>query len=218
MLASRRGAVALAVVLIATLVAPAAAAGRAPTTDHDEARPTKPPPTDHDAGPPRRPRPRSTRSRVPPPPAFTLPIDLGLKLLAQRDQANTGHPDLRRRAARPTARNEQAVERTWQRAAAPARAACEAQVRETQHDLDVAHANLQAAAVEAYMNSGSSRLEAAISAIASASSALDASRTMHLIGSFGDQQDELVKQYVALEKRLKAEQRQVSERRTRRRR
>ena len=28
---------------------------------------------------------------------------------------------------------------------------------------------------------------------------------MHLIGSFGDQQNELVKEYVALEKRLTAE-------------
>ena len=85
----------------------------------------------------------------------------------------------------------------------------EAQVRRTQHDLDVAHEDIQAAAVEAYMNSGSDRLEAAISAIGSASSAMDYGRTMHLIGSFGDQQDELIKEYVALEKRLTAEQHQV---------
>ena len=117
------------------------------------------------------------------------------------------------RTSRPTAascpatgRNEQVVERNVARAAAPARPRCEARVRQTQHELDVAHADIQAAAVEAYMNSGSSRLEAAITAIASASSAMDASRTMHLIGSFGDQQNELIQQYLALQKRLTVEQ------------
>ena len=52
------------------------------------------------------------------------------------------------------------------------------------------------------MSAGSSRLEAAISAITSASSAMDAGRTMQLIGSFGDQQNELVQQYVTLQKHL----------------
>jgi Mannosyl-glycoprotein endo-beta-N-acetylglucosaminidase len=77
-----------------------------------------------------------------------------------------------------------------------------ARIHRTQHDLDVAHANLQEAAVDAYMNAGSGRLEVAIAAITSASSAMEAGRTMHLIGSFGDQQNELIQQYVALEKRL----------------
>ena len=141
---------------------------------------------------------------MPPPPAFTLPLELGLQLLAQRDQANT---DLQSFGAQlPGDRaNEQVVERTW-RALQRRLDQLEARVRQTQHELDVAHDDIQAAAVEAYMNSGSSRLEAAITAIASASSAMDASRTMHLIGSFGDQQDELIKQYLALQKRLTAEQ------------
>ena len=41
------------------------------------------------------------------------------------------------------------------------------------------------------------------------SSAMDYSRTIHLIGSFGDRQDALVKEYEALEKRLKAERARV---------
>ena len=48
-----------------------------------------------------------------------------------------------------------------------------AQQKRTQHDLDVAHDDIQAAAVEAYMNSGSSRLEAAITAIAQRAAARD---------------------------------------------
>ena len=86
-------------------------------------------------------------------------------------------------------------------------------IHKTQHNLDVAHANLQEAAVDAYMNAGSGRLEAAIAAIASASSAMEASRTMHLIGSFGDQQDELVHEYVALQKRLGRERKDLTKQR-----
>ena len=82
-------------------------------------------------------------------------------------------------------------------------------MKQTQHDLDVAHSDIQAAAVEAYMNSGSSRLEAAITAIASASNAMDYSRTIHLIGSFGDEQNQLVTEYLALEKKLKEEKARV---------
>jgi hypothetical protein len=39
---------------------------------------------------------------------------------------------------------------------------------------------------------------------------MEASRTMHLIGSFGDQQDELVHEYVALEKRLGSERKELT--------
>ncbi|MDQ1481435.1 MAG: hypothetical protein QOI44_2296, partial [Actinomycetota bacterium] len=42
----------------------------------------------------------------------------------------------------------------------------------------------------------------AIAAIASADTAMEAGRSMNLIGSFGDQQNDLVHEYVALQKRL----------------
>ena len=87
-------------------------------------------------------------------------------------------------------------------------------MRKTQHDLDVAHDNLQQSAVEAYINAGSGRLATAIAAIARAGSALDASRTMHLIGSFSDQQDELVQEYEALEAKLVARARRGRRRRS----
>jgi hypothetical protein len=198
----RRGAIALVLALIAGLVAPAAAFA-APTTITKP--PKKPTPTT-------RPTPGTTTTTidpksVPPPPAFSLPLDLGLQLLAQRDQANKDLAGYS--AALPGDRAKAKVaEQQWQvlqRRLDKLRA----RVRETQHDLDLAQAAIQAAAVEAYMNSGSSRLTAAISALATASSALDASRSMHLIGSFGDEQNALVTEYVALEKKLTAEKQKV---------
>ncbi|HTK15208.1 MAG TPA: glucosaminidase domain-containing protein [Acidimicrobiia bacterium] len=141
---------------------------------------------------------------IPPPPEpFGLPLDIGLELLAQKDQANQ---DLSRfggalpgdRAAQTAAQQRfDVLQRRFVR--------LEKRMHETQHDLDVAHANLQEAAVDAYMDAGSGRLELAIAAIASASSAMEAGRSMHLIGSFGDQQNDLVHEYVALQKRLRRE-------------
>ena len=75
-------------------------------------------------------------------------------------------------------------------------------VRTTQHDLDVAHANLQEAAVEAYIHAGSGRLEIAIAAITEREQR-DGSRphdAPHRL--LRRQQNELVNEYVALEKRL----------------
>jgi len=207
MLAHRRAAVALALTLTVCLAAPTAAwAVPSSTSTTRPPRAKKPTPT---SGP-------STTTTtinpasVPPPPAFTLPIDLGLQLLAQRDQANK---DLLTYGAKlPGDRvNERGVERTWLALQGQLRR-LEDQEHTTQDELDTAHTDIQAAAVEAYMNSGSSRLEDAIVAIGNASTAMDASRTMHLIGSFGDQQNELIQQYVALQKRLTAEHQQLSDR------
>ncbi len=138
---------------------------------------------------------------IPPPPEpFGLPLDQGLKLLAQKDQANLDLSRFGGALPRDIA-SEKAAQTRWDTLQSRFDRLVR-RVRKTQHKLDVAHANLQEAAVDAYMDAGSGRLEIAIEAIASASSAMEASRTMNLIGSFGDQQNELVNQYVALEKRL----------------
>jgi hypothetical protein len=209
--AHRRAVVALSLALTLCLVAPTAAFASTSTTSTS----TTKPPAHKAPGPTTTSGPSTTTTTldpksVPPPPAFTLPLELGLQLLAQRDQANLDLKNFGGKLPRDRA-NERVVEGTW-RALKVRLDRLEAQVRQTQDELDTAHADIQAAAVEAYMNSGSSRLEAAITAIASASSAMDASRTMHLIGSFGDQQDELIQQYLALQKRLTVEQKEVSER------
>ena len=201
MFAGGRRRVALAVAVATALVAPAGAAQATTTTTSSSTTTTT------------RPGPTTTTttlvpSQVPPPPPFSLPLDYGLKLLAQRDQA--GKDLLKYGAALPDDRKAaQAAQGQWNVLQAKL-TRLEAQVRKTQHDLDVAHDNLQQAAVDAYINAGSGRLETAIAAIARAGSALDASRTMHLIGSFGDQQNELVHEYEALEAKLVTQREQVA--------
>jgi hypothetical protein len=148
---------------------------------------------------------------APPPPPFELPLDWGLKLLEQRNQASQ---DMARfGGALPRDRAQRAVaQRTWNRLQRRF-VRLVAKIRRTQHNLDVAHTNLQEAAVDAYMNAGGGRLEAAIAAITSARNAMEASRSMHLIGSFGDQQNDLVHEYMALEKRLGHQRRELAEQR-----
>jgi hypothetical protein len=211
MYASRRGAVALVLALIAGVVAPVAAAAepnapanKATTTTTDKpgskSTTTTAPTTTTTIDP----------KSVPPPPAFTLPIGIGLELLAQRDQANKDL--LTYGAALPDDKAHFATAQHNWTVLQQQLMKLRAQVRETQHDLDVAHDAIQASAVEAYMSSGSDRLAAAITAITSASSAMDYGRTIHLIGSFGDQQEQLVKEYTALEARLQAERERVTQR------
>ncbi len=151
---------------------------------------------------------------IPPPPEpFGLPLDQGLKLLAQKDQANQDLSRFGGALPRDTA-SEKLVQKRWT-ALQRRFARLVKRIHTTQHNLDVAHANLQEAAVDAYIDAGSGRLEIAIEAIASASSAMEASRTMNLIGSFSDQQNELVDQYVALEKRLGEQRATLTEQRHR---
>jgi mannosyl-glycoprotein endo-beta-N-acetylglucosaminidase len=199
-----RRAVALAVVLATAVVAPAGAAFGAQSTTTTTTSTT--------TTSTRKPAPSTTTTtldpaKVPPPPAFALPIDYGLKLLAQRAQASK---DLVRygsalpgdqAAAKAAQQRWNVLQRKLEK--------LEAQVRKTQHELDVARDNLRQASVEAYMDAGSGRLETALTAITHASDALDAGRTLQLIGSFSDQQDQLVQEYEALEARLVAERREV---------
>ena len=203
MFAGGRRRVALAVALATALVASATAAQAAPTTTTSSSTTTsttRPPGTTTTT--------TLDPSKVPPPPAFSLPLDYGLKLLAQRAEA--GKDLLKYGAALPDDQKAaQAAQARWnvlQRKLTR----LEARVRKTQHDLDIAHDNLQQAAVDAYINAGSGRLETAITAIAEADSALDAGRTMHLIGSFSDQQNELVQEYEALEAKLVAQREEVA--------
>jgi hypothetical protein len=206
MFAGGRRRVALTVALATALIAPARAAGAAPTTSTSSTTTTTTTTTT-------KPAPSTTTttlvpSQVPPPPAFSLPLDYGLKLLAQRAEA--GKDLLKYGAALPDDRQAaQAAQAQWNVLQLKL-TRLEAQVRKTQHDLDIAHENLQQAAVDAYINAGSGRLETAIAAIARAGSALDASRTMHLIGSFSDQENELVQEYEGLEARLVAQREQVA--------
>src|SRR5262249_14400423 len=203
MFAGPRRPVALAVpfltaLVVTALLVPMGAAEAAPTTTSSSTSTTSTTTT--------QPAPGSTTTTtinpktVPPPPAFSLPLDYGLKLLAQRTQASK---DLfRYGAALPDDKVAAAAAQQRWNVLQVRLTRLEAQVRKTQHDLDVAHDNLQQAAVDAYINAGSGRLETAIAAIARAGSALDASRTMQLIGSFTDQENQLVHEYEALEAKL----------------
>src|ERR1043165_8740703 len=129
--------VALAVALATALVVPATAAYAAPTTTTSSTTSTTTPKT-----PPSTTAPSTTTttldpSKVPPPPAFSLPLDYGLKLLAQRAEA--GKDLLTYGAALPGDREAaQAAQAQWNVLQLKL-TRLQARVRKTQHDLDIAH-------------------------------------------------------------------------------
>ncbi len=199
MFSGRRLAVALTIALTATAVTPGIASATPSTTSRTST--TRPPSTTAPAPTTTTP---SLPALAPPPPPFSLPLDLGLQLLQQRAGALQ---DLRSygSALPQDQRNEVSAQRTWNALQRKLRA-LDAKIRLTQHQLDVARTDLQDAAVQAYMSSDNGQLEAAISAIASASDALEVNRKMQLIGSYGDEQHRAELEYVALTKQLAVEQ------------
>ena len=156
----RRGAIALVLALIAGLVAPAAAFAAPATTTTTS---TTAPKSTKRPTPTTRPAPGATTTTidpksVPPPPAFSLPLDLGLQLLAQRDQANKDLASYS--AALPGDRVQaKAAQQKWlvlQRRLDKLRGA---RARRPSTISISRTPQSRAAAVEAYMNSGSSRLD-----------------------------------------------------------
>jgi hypothetical protein len=207
MLERSRGAVALIAALALIGIAPTAAGAAPGSTSTSSSTSTSTSTT----------MPGSTTTTTVPlviPPApdpFGLPLDQGLKLLEQKDLANK---DLSRfGGALPGDQARQAVAQTRWNVLQSRFDRLVERIDKTQHALDRAHANLQEAAADAYMDAGSGRLEIAIAAMTSASSAMEASRTLHLIGSFGDQQSELVDQYVSLQRTLERERKDLTKQR-----
>src|SRR5262245_43070810 len=143
-----RRAVALAFVLATALVAPAAAASAAPsTTTSTTPKTTTTKPAPAKPAPPAAPTtttPPLKPGDVPPPPAFSLPLDYGLKLLAQRAAAS--EELLSHSAALPGHKEEaKAAQLRWNILQAKLEK-LEARVRKTEHELEIAHDNLRQSA------------------------------------------------------------------------
>jgi hypothetical protein len=152
-----------------------------------------------------------TSTTIPPNmPAFTLPTDDGLKLVQAHNQAEL---DILA---------SQGAVRPAQRAAKHARARFEkvrhqlrklnARARKTAQRLAASREHLRAAAVQAYIHSGSSQLSTALATFSSASSAVDAGSQLHMIGTYGRGEKDALDEYTALKKKVDAQVRLISER------
>jgi len=229
MFRSGRGGIVLVAVVAATLATPVAAFGLTPGTTTTVAAPptsvavtttTQPPKTPPSTRPPRSttpttaPRnsgppvstpPSSTPpiSTPPPPvamPVFTMPTESGLQLLQQMQAAKLSlsaaslglGPATRAvtrargqlNAARKEVRRLEGVERA------------------TEKKLTQTETLLHEAAAEAYIHAGDANILSVIDGVINTNSIVDASAQLHLLGSFGSKESDLLDQYLALKKKV----------------
>jgi hypothetical protein len=144
------------------------------------------------------------------PAAFGLPTDEGFKLVQAQTQAQ-----LTILASQPALVAAQRQTRAAQLALDGVRAErdrLDAQGHATAIRLDATRARLRAAAVAAYVHAGGGELDAAISSFASASSAVDIGRQMHMIGTYGNNQKDALDAYLALKAQVDEQIRVISDR------
>jgi hypothetical protein len=189
--------VAFAVALTAQAVVPAAAGAASPPSTVP-APPTSVAPAPNPPAPnPPAPAPPA-KDLVPEPPAFSLPLDSGIKLVEEgkvaRAQLKAWAPQLvtaKARAAEVQKHMNIVVDKLRR---------LSAKARDTAQKLQATRDNLRNAAASAYVHAGNSDLASAISSFADAKSAIDMSRNMHIIDAYGQLEQDALDRYLALKK------------------
>ncbi len=87
----------------------------------------------------------------------------------------------------------------------------EAVARETQQHLDDTRTLLHQAAAEAYIHAGDAELMNAIAGYLDTTSVVDAGSQLHVLGSFGTNEKDLLDQYLALQQRVQGQLTQIRE-------
>jgi hypothetical protein len=214
MFANSRARVAVVAAVVVGLSAPGAAYGLATTTSTTATTtttvaiggPPVPLPSDSTTTtlPPTGP---TTTTTIPPPPAampaFSLPADSGLKLLQTMQQANA---DLEAAQA-GLAAAQRGVTTATKKDVATRRdlKKLQSSARVTQQHLDATRTLLHQAAAEAYIHAGDAQLMNAIAGYLDTTSVVEAGSQLHVLGTFGTNEKDLLDEYLALEQRVDAQ-------------
>jgi hypothetical protein len=140
-------------------------------------------------------------------PAFGLPTDSGLALLQQLHQAQI-NLRITLHALGPATRDV-ATARTRLAVARKKAQRLERIERDTERKLHQTEDLLHEAAVEAYIHAGDSKFLAVISSAFDTSSIVDVSGQLHVLGTFGSNESNLVNQYIALKQRVDGQLAQI---------
>lgn len=152
-------------------------------------------------------------TKPPAPPAFSLPIDIGEKLVADQNKARhdltvLGPELLAARAQTGKAEHDLAVVNGFLRN-------LDAKSRKNAALLTRTRTNLRVAAANAYVHAGSGQLDAALSTFADAKSAVDMASQIHMIGSYGQDQRDALEAYLAVKKSVDKQISDLSDRQDR---
>jgi hypothetical protein len=133
-------------------------------------------------------------------PAFTLPTDSGLALMQQMQRAEVSLRAAQvalgpaTRAVVVARRQLGIVRREVQR--------LEAQERATERKLEQTETLLHEAAAEAYIHAGDANLLSVIDGVINTNSIVDASAQLHMLGTFGSKQSDLLNEYISLKRKV----------------
>src|SRR5262245_1089440 len=200
-LVARALAVACAAGLAVQALAPAAAHAAPPVPPAPSAPPaTTPVPAPKPAPP--------AKDSTPAPPAFTLPLDVGTKLVHDGQVARFALARWAPQLAKAKARTNE-VQAHMNVVVANLRR-LGAKARDTARRLEETRDHLRRAAASAYVHSGNSDLASAINTFIDAKSAVDMSRNMHIIDVYGQREQAALKRYLALKKSVDRQIRDVS--------
>jgi hypothetical protein len=190
MFSTRRVPVALATVL-APLLALSVAGAAAKTTGST----TTTQPSTHIAGGT---VPTSTTTIPPnaPGPAFGLPTDFGFQLVQQQNEAKVAMAAAKK--ALPAAEKQAKSAKKSDVAAQKQLRELDARARKTEKKLSDTRAHLRIAAAQAYMHAGQADLLLALDQLASASSAVDVERKIHLITTYGSNEKQALEEFLRL--------------------
>jgi hypothetical protein len=212
-----RAPVAVAVAVVASFAAPGAVYGLATTTTTATTSttiggPKIPAPPDASTTTLPTTGPTTTTTIPPPPPAmpaFNLPTNSGLQLLQSIKQANL---DLKAaQAALAPAQRSVAAARKRDVAARRELKRLQAVARKTERSLAATRTLLHEAAAEAYIHAGDAQLMNAISGYLNTTSPVEAGSQLHVLGTFGSNEKDVLDEYLALEQRVTRQVAQIKD-------
>jgi hypothetical protein len=143
------------------------------------------------------------------PPAFTLPSDFGYALVQQLTAAQAAE-----KKAEHDLKGAQKNVKTAKRHDADVRKQLRklsAKERETERQLEATRTRLRQAAAEAYIHAGSGQLLAAISSFANANSAVDVGGQLHVIGTYGTNEKNVLDEYTHMKESVDEEVAQIND-------
>ena len=147
------------------------------------------------------------------PPAFSLPTDFGLQLITEQNTANEALKSAQ--AGLPEAKKRLAAAQKDDTAAQKRLKSLSDTAQKTEAQLEATRSHLRAAAAQAYIHANSGDLAAAISSFTNASSAVEVGSQLHLISSYGTNEQEALQQYLSLKARVDSQVSAISDLRDR---
>lgn len=208
MFIARRAPVTLCVT-VALICAPSVAAAVTPTSNGGSTTPTTvgaPGTSTPGTGAP---SPKNT----PAPPAFSLPTDFGLQLITEQNSANAAMASAKK--ALPDAKKKLAAAQKDDTTAQKRLKSLNDTAQQTEAQLEATRSHLRAAAAQAYIHANSGDLAAAITSFTNASSAIEVGTQLHLISSYGNNEQEVLQQYLSLKARVDSQVSAISDLRDR---